>query len=126
MLHPRCQTPRGTGGPAHPRRGRWPPASTHLLACPDSGFRSCKGDRARTRAVEGALGIARLDGRRSTRPAIATNSKFESYQPRPEEPAKRASRRTATGEVAPRSILRDGASRLLRMRSVKQHPARLI
>jgi hypothetical protein len=42
---PRCQTPRGNCGPSHPRRGRWPPAPTHLSACADSVFRTCKGDR---------------------------------------------------------------------------------
>src|SRR5262249_3912211 len=41
--HPRCQSPRGCRGPGHPRRGRWPPAPTHLSACADSVFRPCKG-----------------------------------------------------------------------------------
>src|SRR5262249_7194197 len=33
------------------------------------------------------------------------------YQPRPEEPAKRASRRTAAGETVPAAILRDGRAK---------------
>src|SRR5262249_2074946 len=44
--HPRCQSPRGCRGPGHPRRGRWPPAPTHLSACADSVFRPCKGLRS--------------------------------------------------------------------------------
>ena len=49
----------------------------------------------------------------------AANSKFESYQPRPEEPAKRASRRTPQARPRRVSILRVSASRFLRMRSVE-------
>jgi methionine-rich copper-binding protein CopC len=42
-------------------------------------------------------------------------------QPHPEEPAKRPSRRMAACSAAPVAILRDGAARLLRMRSVLSH-----
>src|SRR5580698_5179065 len=55
---PRCQTPRGNSGPGHPRRGRRPPAPTHLSACADSVFPTCKGDhwssRSERTVVEGA------------------------------------------------------------------------
>src|SRR6202023_269655 len=45
QAHPRCQTPRAISGPGPPRRGRWPPAPTHLPACADSAFPTCKGDQ---------------------------------------------------------------------------------
>src|SRR5580704_12178919 len=45
---PRCPTPRGNGGPGHPRRGWWPLAPTHLSACADSASPTCKGDAGRT------------------------------------------------------------------------------
>src|SRR5258707_8122004 len=48
--HPRCQSPRGNCGPGHPRRGRWPPAPTHLTACADSACRTCKGELLSLRA----------------------------------------------------------------------------
>src|SRR5262249_55833935 len=44
QAHPRCSPPKGHIGPAHPRRGRWPPASTHLPACAESASQYARGE----------------------------------------------------------------------------------
>src|SRR5262249_339553 len=69
--HPRCQSPRGCRGPGHPRRGRWPPAPTHLSACADSVFRPCKGDSPQP----GSLRVP-LSRRLRRRPLPASGARY--------------------------------------------------
>ena len=53
----------------------------------------------------------RLTPRCAKGSCVTKNKPGAIHQPRPEEPAKRASRRTATGEIVPAAILRDAVLR---------------